>query len=270
VLHVQIDDVCVATCLSPAVSIGGDASRTCLLGGVWSGSALSCEVPDPCLRQPCQGYSECVHANNTNGYLCQCIVDAYGTPGPDGRGCTVPSLLVSNGTLTLTVSDQDDIVFNIGAVQSTSVLSLDSRLRAITTSTTGLIDTRVSTAISSLSASVDVRVATSQSTTIATLMSEITRQSNSVAVAAATDATMKSDNAVAVAAADATSKSNSALSTANMYTDNAVSSSQSQVTSALQYGDAQTLSTALQQLSVTNTALQSSIAGMKACYSAWI
>jgi trimeric autotransporter adhesin len=255
--------------MAPAVLMSGDASRTCMPSGQWSGVDATCARPDPCLQQPCLGASSCLRNDEVDaGYVCQCIADAFGTPGPDGRGCIIPSIAVASGNLSLTVADGNDISFTLGS-DSHSILSLDARINAITDPISGLVDSTVSTAINALSVSVDSRVSTAQSNTISTVMAEISRQAASTAAAASSDATTKANNAVALASADATTKANAALASATSTSTAGTSVAVAQLTSSMTIGNAQTLSSAVVQVNSVSTALTASISTNKALAQTW-
>ena len=231
--------------------------------GTWTGTPLVCTMPPPCSLQPCTGLSVCVEdSNQAAGYQCVCTDGATGTAGPDGTGCIVPSVL-NDGSVTITVSDADDVKFQIGQ-DAYSVLSFDSQLQAIARPG-GSIDSKVSTAIQTLSGSVDVRIAGAVGTLDTTLRYLVGEQvSNATAVAAA-DASAKADAAVSTAAADASSKASAALATALADTQASVSSASSSLQDALQAGDASTLQAAASNTEGVRASLASQIAGMLGC-----
>lgn len=168
----QVGGTCTAACSSGQVVLSGSATRTCQADGSWSGAALTCGVVDPCLSQPCSPTSTCVRDSPTSSsFHCECTAEAFGTPGPAGDGCIVPSLVAEAGSLVLAVADTDDIAFRIGA-RNYSVLELDGQLSTISTAG-GTIDTRVAAAVQALSTSVSSAQASTVSQTVSSLLASI-------------------------------------------------------------------------------------------------
>ena len=214
-----VGSVCQLTCLSPTVS-SGQSSRTCLSNGLWSGTPLSCTMPNPCNAKPCLGASFCIEdLTAANYYVCNCTTGATGTPGPDGSGCIIPTVSSSGGNVQLSVSDQNDVVFQVG-LNTHSAKTFDSRINAIVNNG-GTIDQKVSTASAQLSTTVTNAIVATNSQTTASLTSLIQSGITNAIASAAADATTKSNNAIATANVAANSYAQGALS-------NAVSTSKAQ------------------------------------------
>eukprot|EP00042_Codosiga_hollandica_P048252 m.538063 g.538063 ORF g.538063 m.538063 type:complete len:814 (-) comp57626_c0_seq1:115-2556(-) len=260
---------CQATCISPAVP-SGEPNRQCLPSGAWSGEALRCTLPDPCLQLPCSPLSVCVaDESSPSRYRCDCVEGSTGSPGADGSGCIVPNVEVTEGDIALHVSDQNDIEFTVGS-NSYSVLDFDSRIRTIVAAG-GTIDTRISTANKLLSDEVNGRIAASQSTTMTNLGaridgvdSRLTASISTALITATADSSTKMSSAVATSANDASAKSNSALSTARVYTDTSISAAKSDVLSTARVYDSQTASTASTATETVRVSLSSQLSSSQA------
>eukprot|EP00047_Mylnosiga_fluctuans_P000295 m.190484 g.190484 ORF g.190484 m.190484 type:complete len:1020 (+) comp10042_c1_seq5:75-3134(+) len=118
--------------LTPNVSV----SIVCLPSGQWAtvGSA-TCQLPNPCLAQPCNILTSACAPTAQGGYTCTCLPEYQGTPGTDGNGCVAtPTVQAVNGSIQLAVGANRDVVLTNGVttLTLTSIVQQQSSQQAAT------------------------------------------------------------------------------------------------------------------------------------------
>jgi hypothetical protein len=242
----------------------GNSTRSCSSNGIWSGSSLTCYIPDPCLRQPCAEFAECVRDKIAlERYTCPCIPGAFGDPSPDGSKCIMPRFEADSGSVVLIAPEEKDIYFQIGGANH-SIRSIDFGLKSISM-VGGALDSKVSVGVASLSSAVQVSIVQADSQSIATVTSTLTFQNEIATSTTSNDATNRASNALISASNDATAKINAANSTASQNVNAYSSTARAQTLSLAQVNDSVTLSSAIAYTDSMKVSIASQIAGLFVC-----
>eukprot|EP00042_Codosiga_hollandica_P055073 m.759553 g.759553 ORF g.759553 m.759553 type:complete len:558 (-) comp59043_c0_seq41:1339-3012(-) len=251
-------DLCSAECNAPTESRGSTV-RVCQPDGRWNGTALTCVEPDYCNPSPCSETSTCARTNSPPWFSCACINGSFGVPGPNGRGCIIPSFTTEGGNFTFATADSGDIAFQIGVAKIVSISVLDTRVTVIADT---ILGQKVSTAAAALSRSIWQDISAQDSAVAASLTASFSSKLSSALVTAESDATVKTALGITSAGSDVTTRASQTLSTANSNT--AAQTSSTRVMTFAQAGvlDSTLLSSAhaytdgvrsTQQLSITGT-----------------
>eukprot|EP00042_Codosiga_hollandica_P055068 m.759371 g.759371 ORF g.759371 m.759371 type:complete len:563 (-) comp59043_c0_seq18:1339-3027(-) len=207
-------DLCSAECNAPTESRGSTV-RVCQPDGRWNGTALTCVEPDYCNPSPCSETSTCARTNSPPWFSCACINGSFGVPGPNGRGCIIPSFTTEGGNFTFATADSGDIAFQIGVAKIVSISVLDTRVTVIADT---ILGQKVSTAAATLSRSIWQDISAQDSAVAASLTASFSSKLSSALVTAESDATVKTALGITSAGSDVTTRASQTLSTANSNT----------------------------------------------------
>ena len=267
IVDFQVGTVCTSTCTAPAIRTSGDSSRRCaqVAGnfGNWTGNPLVCQLPPACLSSPCRGSSLCVD-NSTlpSRFECQCSDGATGTPGADGSGCVIPSIITSGtGNITITVSDQDDVIFNLGNSNTLSILGFDSTITSINRNG-GAIDQRASSAVAA-AATLAVTTAEAQlADQVSAFENSLSQQVASLTSTSQSTIASQAASASVSAQADASTKVAASLSASNAYLDANVVATNNVFSASIKSGDSTVLASAASTTEVRRGSIAAQIASM--------
>jgi hypothetical protein len=147
-------------------------------------------------------------------YRCVCVEGATGTPGPTGSGCIVPSLTSSDGIVFISVSDSDDISFQLGSDVHT-ILAFSGRLQFIESGI--VVDGFTSTQVAALSTTIASQLDQASSDTQTSFRASLTAQVSAIVESTFNDASSKSALAIDTAEARASALAALTLLKANAY-----------------------------------------------------
>lgn len=201
----------------------------------------------------------------TRGYRCACLEGAFGTPGTNGSGCTVPAVAVVGGSLQLGVSDQNDVEFVVGSTVH-SVRGLHAAVQAVG-GDGGTVDTRLQAATSQLAGMLSAQLKQSQTDGGQAVVAMFAGQASVATAAASSDAGSKVNSAVLVAAGDASTKSAALLGAATGSTAGAAQGMQASLSTQLATLDAQVLAAAAGGTDAVRAVLSAQVSGM--CMARW-
>jgi hypothetical protein len=204
--------------------------------------------------------STCVEdATEDLHYRCACVEGATGTPGVNGTGCIVPSMTSSGGLVLFSVSDADDIHFQLGD-EVQSVLAFDGRLRGIETG--AVIDAFIGAQVASLSTGVTSQLGVASSDVFASFSTTLSTQVTAVLESAASDADAKVNDSVSMAASEASSLAAALASSVQAFAASTLAANSDADRSTARMLDVQTLDSAKSYSDTTKSALIPAIAGM--------